>query len=90
MTSSAKAVNIAARLGKPVAGEAKALSQLFPSFSSGSKQPRAVFDPSAELTVAEEKRKKKAANSQGRPVNVKVMVLKSFTYTFLVVGPGIC
>ena len=82
MAIPAKAVNIATRLCKPNEGEAKALSQLFPSSSSnssGSKRPRAIFDPTAELCVAEQKRKKKAANSQGRPVNVKVMVLKSFT-----------
>ena len=80
MSISAKAVNIATRLGKPATGEAEALGYLFPSSSSsGSKRPRPVFDPTAELTVAEEKRKKKAVNSQGRPVNVKVMVLKSFS-----------
>ena len=78
----ARAVNIAGRLKKPTDGEAKALSKLFPSSSAsstGSKRLRTTFDPTADLVVGEEKRKKKAANVQGRPTSVKVMVLKSFT-----------
>ena len=76
----ARAVDISSRLCKPTEGEARALSHLFPSSStSGMKRPGPTFDPTANLTVSEEKRKKKAANSLGRPTNVKVMVLKSFS-----------
>ena len=69
---------------KPTGVEAESLSKLFPSSSSastGSKRIRTpTFDPTADLVVGNEKRKKKAVNNaQGRPTSVKVMALKSFT-----------
>ena len=71
-------MSITQRLSKPSLGEAKALGNLFPSSNSqGGKRTRA-FDPTADECIIAEK-KKKAAVSQGRPTNVKVMVLKSFT-----------
>ena len=69
-------MSISQTLSKPSLEEAKALGSLPSNFHSG-KRGRA-FDPTADECISVEKKKKKAAVSQGRPTNVKIMMLKSF------------
>ena len=72
-------MSISQRLSKPSLGEAKALGSLFPSSNSHSGKRGRAFDPTADECISVEKKKKKAAVSQGRPTNVKIMMLKSFS-----------
>ena len=65
-------------LAKPSEAEAKALSRLFPSKSSGNKRKH-PFDPTSECCVQEKQKKKKAATTEGRVTNVQVILLKCFT-----------
>ena len=59
-------------------GEAQVLGKLFPSSSSASSSMKRSFDPKAGCCVAEAQKKKKAANSQGRPTCIQVVMLKKF------------
>ena len=74
---SASCISAADRLAKPTEAEQKILGKLFPSSKSSTKRPSSSrpFDPTVDCSVSIRQKKKKAATTEGRPTNVKVVVL---------------
>lgn len=72
-----KIASLANRLSKPTSGEAQVLGKLFPSSSRGKKRSKS-FDPTNDCCVLDAQKKKKAADVQGRPTNVQVVMLQTF------------
>ena len=75
-----QAISRCSSLKKPTDSEARALARLFPS-SAKRTATVAVFDPNECVAEPQQKKKKRAYSSQGRPVNITVVLLKSFSST---------